>query len=488
MHSTKGFLYINNYEVSKISLSNKFIELACDIILNDEKFDKDGKPSGGDGVYYNWKGNPYPYKLKLNGNGHTIYGLYGVQTEEIEYFNRSLIHSSTQIDRVSNLKFDNVYLNEKTSKYVSAIGYSGASSTIENCDLISGSVVGHQHISGLVGIAKTVRNCNNYGVNIYSSYQWVSGIVCDSYGIVESCNNYADLYMSGTGNNRGGGIVAWLQGNGKYKIKDCTNYGNLYGQGGQTGGIVGWLNGGLVKDCKNYGTIQGNAISGIVGYLAGKNLKIVLDGCENYGYIKAASYWSTGELITHVPAKETATVDELILTNCYVRSVSGLSLLGSCAAKNYVVSNCRFDYVDSYNDYSGTTTLRMFCASYNDKMFTNSSFSNIEINISDKINRDIKLDLGITNYRYVEAKNILVKSEHSKGTVIAFDNDPGKVSGIIVQTLRSKYMFSNDFSGFYIDWKTGNLGLKCFSGRGYFQGEVTESVLLNKGFVKKEIA
>ena len=62
-------------------------------------------------------------------------------------------------------------------------------------------------------------------------------------------------------------------------------------------------------------------------------------------------------------------------------------------------------------------------------------------------------------------------------------------TGIIVnkKNFITDYYFGSDFSGFNIDFKTGKLGLKAFSGKGFYQGRVTEKYLEDNGFIKKEI-
>ena len=51
----------------------------------------------------------------------------------------------------------------------------------------------------------------------------------------------------------------------------------------------------------------------------------------------------------------------------------------------------------------------------------------------------------------------------------------------------SGFFYGTEFSGFFIDFKTGKIGLKSLSGKGFFQGEVSEDVLLSKGYTKKTI-
>ena len=46
INSTQDFVFFAN-----VGMSNKYFELNCDIVYNDESFDENGTPSGGDGVF-----------------------------------------------------------------------------------------------------------------------------------------------------------------------------------------------------------------------------------------------------------------------------------------------------------------------------------------------------------------------------------------------------------------------------------------------------
>lgn len=113
----------------------------------------------------------------------------------------------------------------------------------------------------------TIRNCVNYWQpKPYSSeytYDWhFMGNVLDS--LVESCVNYADLYVS----HFGGGIAQTVRDG---KIINCTNYGNISGEYHNTdsgvGGIVGVIRAdSVIENCSNYGKITGQSnLGGIVG-------------------------------------------------------------------------------------------------------------------------------------------------------------------------------------------------------------------------------
>ena len=61
------------------------------------------------------------------------------------------------------------------------------------------------------------------------------------------------------------------------------------------------------------------------------------------------------------------------------------------------------------------------------------------------------------------------------------------VDGCVVCFSDKSYYYGSDFSGFYVDYKTGRLGLKALSGKGFYQGKVTEEYLISKGYRKKAI-
>ena len=47
--------------------------------------------------------------------------------------------------------------------------------------------------------------------------------------------------------------------------------------------------------------------------------------------------------------------------------------------------------------------------------------------------------------------------------------------------------YGSKFDKFFVDHKTGNIGLKAFSGRGTFQGKVTEDLMQKREYEKKTI-
>ena len=51
-----------------------------------------------------------------------------------------------------------------------------------------------------------------------------------------------------------------------------------------------------------------------------------------------------------------------------------------------------------------------------------------------------------------------------------------KINGLVISMATSGIFYGTDFSGFFVDFKTGKIGLKSLSGKGFFQGEVTKGL------------
>ena len=76
VHSTKVFLYLQGNGISGLNIDNKYFELACDVVLNDESYDDNGNPISGDGVVYKWEPINYGRNAFFDGKNHSIKGLY----------------------------------------------------------------------------------------------------------------------------------------------------------------------------------------------------------------------------------------------------------------------------------------------------------------------------------------------------------------------------------------------------------------------------
>ena len=113
------------------------------------------------------------------------------------------------------------------------------------------SITGFSYVGGIAGYLAGPGG-NDFTIRIYN------------------CVNKANIKGTSTATNicYVGGIVGYYVG---ASISECSNYGEIVGNGGNVGGIVGYANGSWVKitDCHNRGDISGciQKIGGIVGYM-----------------------------------------------------------------------------------------------------------------------------------------------------------------------------------------------------------------------------
>ena len=276
MHSTRGFLYLTNYNLSKINLGSKYVELACDIIFNDEIFDKDGNPSGGDGVVYKWKSISSAADISFDGRNKSIYGFYYNDITT----NYGGLFGNYRIKTARNLTFESVYVASRMN-----FGVVGRyANIVENVDVLSGGILGGNTVGGIIAACKIIRNCSNYAfINFFEQETLSSGYIGGIVGrnipdediSIENCNNYGNMKVS----TNSGGIVGICGSAANVKIYNCKNYGSIDGAKYGFAGIMGYSTAkgtAFIENCFNFGKIScssegGNSSSaaGIVGRITG---------------------------------------------------------------------------------------------------------------------------------------------------------------------------------------------------------------------------
>ena len=152
------------------------------------------------------------------------------------------------------------------------------------------------------------------------------------------------------------------------------------------------------------------------------------------------------------------------------------------------ISDCRVDVFA--NDLSN---VRCLFVAFNHKNLQ-LNITNVEVNILGTGIKSITLiwNKSSLDKDKLNIKNILINiadgnvkfkpSNHSNESNLAMN-----LNGIVVNQKDNMIYYGSDFSGFYCDWKTGKLGLKALSGKGFYQGTVTEQTLINKGYTKKTL-
>ena len=305
IHSTKGFLWFFNANLNTLYLSHKYIELGCDIVLNDESFDEDGNPSGGDGVVFSWQSIANNQNIYFNGNGHKITGIY---------FNDSTASTISLflygMQRVENFNCENFFLY--ADKTVAVVTVSGIAN-ISNICLKNGYVKGNRNVYGVCGetsyakdittdiglfqykktekggiagisfyLGKQADNCINYSniTTYYASYSGgLFGNIYNNNVIVSNCKNYGNIIEYSGSETGVGGLIGRA---GSIVVKDCKNYGKVLSSNNDywnAGGIVGSIANTKVDSCTNFGEIERGG-----GIVAGGDMVYIFN-CKNYGNI-----------------------------------------------------------------------------------------------------------------------------------------------------------------------------------------------------------
>ncbi len=476
VHSTKGFLYLTNDSISQISLDSKYVELNCNLVLNDETFDENGNPSGGDGNVYSWEPICTGRNMYFNGDGNEIKGLY-INKPETEYIGLFGARGSLRcivLKEVKNFNMRNCFIIGK--KNVSAFCNTG--SVVMNCNVLSGTIKAESGVAGLINsVEMSIENCTNHA-NIVSSSS-ASGIVSNS---AQSAS-----------------------------ISNCKNYGKIVGQG-YVAGIVATQKCNIIEQCINYGDIEG--VQYVAGISAQHDFEARYINCENYGDIQA-SYMICGGIVGCSESEA-----EFLFCKNYgnigSKNASG-QLIGRIYNRRSQNAIASFNVVDcSFSDYSLHPIMGMINSSKGPidvflnkcKVFSNKS-GNLSCilfkNSTEKVNLKMKnMNVEISNQKQINLYDDVSAGVDFEMKNVFFDLSANSINGILNQITNNettkcnidsvlllnnedKFYYGTNFTGFYFSWKTGKIGLIALDGRGTFQGQIDEEWLNKKGYTKKEI-
>lgn len=466
--STKGFLFLLDEEESGIPDSKcKYVELGSDIVLNDETFNENGNPMGGDGVYY-----PMHYGARtivsFDGKGHIIKGLY-MDSVNAGWGGDGSAVLFEKIDYLKNTIVENIYMNAATSAVVFAFNVPNG---VDNCKVINGTMRATKFAYPITQrvMKGEISNCET-NVKIFSGNS--AGGICIETIKITNCISHCDIEVAGDVQFAVCGIGAASQG-----IEGCINYGNITAP--KAPNIAGIGTAPYYKDCKNYGNITGRSyVAGIIHMVRADT---TLLNCENYGNI-AFTAVSCGALVGCLfggPFKFQA-------INCISdNSKTDVPMIGSdygSGEKYVTIKNCTFN-INNTSNASGF--IIGSCSSVVDLKIIDT-----EINIKSTIKCSLIgwFSAGMTKNVFI--KNVIVRGDTSliEGREVYYFAHQVKshVSSLIFDLNNEKYYYGSDFSNYYIAFKTGKIGLITRDGRGTFQAQVDEQVLEAKGFTKKLI-
>jgi len=481
VNSTQGFWFLLNVDLFGGNLAGKTLQLNSNIVLNDEAFDENGNPSGGDGVVYSWKTNDKnTYTLYIDGKGFYIDGLFINDNTA----NTVSLFRSNYYGTISNINLREVYIN--AGRNVAAL--TELCRHIKNINLISGNIKGENNVAGIIRTGYKIENCNNYA-NVWGRLE-VGGITSGSAGtgnITES-NNYGKINCVSYGV---GGIAGRHQG----VIESCNNYGKIYNAGNHTGGIAGIFNANAthkpkILNSSNYGEIiaEKNVIAGgIIGYVEGY---FEIRGCKNYGFV-CSGVETCGELIGQIACADISVDTNVIVENCFVKSVNNQPVVGrvynrKAETKKILLTLSKITI--TYNKDSNSS--QAILLNYNTKNSIINA-NDIKVVFESKNEQNVFFIKTILSPEAeINVKNVVV-TEEKDGEVSNFhfcstkNSSSFKMVEIIVNCKTQKFYYGNDFSKYYISWKTGKIGLISLDGRGQFQGQIDEEWLKNKGYEKK---
>ena len=240
-------------------------KLTADILLNDTTNWKNWETTAPANSWTPIGSGSQPFSGTLDGDGHSVSGIY---------------INSTEI-------------------YQGLVGYLGSGGTLQNLGVKASYIKGGYSVGGVCGRNDgTVTNCYNTG-NVTGN-STVGGVCGENYfGTVTNCYNTGSV----TGSNDVGGVCGYNN----RTVTNCYNTGSVEGTE-RVGGVCGYNYGATVTNCYNTGSVTG---SNDVGGLCGRNDGTV-NNCYNTGSVTGSN--DVGGLC----GQNYATV-----TNCYYLNTCG---------------------------------------------------------------------------------------------------------------------------------------------------------------------
>ena len=237
------------------------------------------------------------------------------------------------------------------------IGWAQGKADLDYCGNYA-NITGAVQVGGMIGDSRhastTLDNCFNSGsVTEEVANGNVAGMVglVNAKTVVNNCVNTGDVFSNG---GVSGGIFGKVQAN--YTVTACTNLGNIYSDItvdsttgaidikasnaspsglSRIGGIIGHVQpgsattGDTVTNCLNLGNVMGtNCVGGIVGYI--QNSTVVIDGCVNNADLTVG--YNAGAIVGRVNATVT-------IQNC--NALGSLTYKYSSGTNKGVIVGCK---------------------------------------------------------------------------------------------------------------------------------------------------
>ena len=217
------------------------------------------------------------------------------------------------------------------------------------------------------------------------------------------------------------------------------------------------------------------------GFIAQGEADILFVNCKSEGELSCGqSSVFAGYFFGYGLSYYTNNNAKVSITDCDLKLKGSLPIVGNLMGKDesrevsLLISDCKV----KYEDFQKATFYLGLYGKHTSKV--DICINNVEFNINGYSYYNLFLYTGISNKSVIEIENVLFKT--NMGLM-----QTTKLKNTIKESLsgNSDCFYGSDFSDFYVDFKTGKIGLKALSGKGFYQGKVTEEWLLSKGFEKK---
>ncbi|WNY25860.1 GLUG motif-containing protein [Methanolapillus millepedarum] len=295
--------------------------------------------------------SPNPFSGNLNGQNKTISGLYiyrpfsfmGYPYEDEEN-NFMGLFGYSEHSKLENLNLENIDVTG--CFYTGGLLGHGNNTQIRNVN-VSGNLIGAESSGGLLGYATGLISECSAEVNVSDDY--IGGIKFGGLigeigentlasNTVENCKAKGDTVAL----EDVGGLIGRVASSSV--IQNCRSEGTVEGRNGffavstKAGGLVGFMNKGVVTDCTSESNVSGNAY---VGGLIGSDFKAPVTNCTVTGKVEGIQY--VGGLIGGTGLTSTHEAN-FNLTKCRFTgpSVSGNHTVGGLAGiyVNSTMTNC----------------------------------------------------------------------------------------------------------------------------------------------------
>lgn len=261
--------------------------LKDNIVINDGLLNKinneTGTPKDTSDSIVCWPPIPDGWCINLDGNNHTIRGLYINET------GKAGLCASLGVGSFKNLTITDSFVKggDNVGVLIGDSSYSTGSLSADNVKIENTIVRGNNCVGGLFGSLETTTDKTKYtitsctvgpNVTVTGTGSKVGGIAGECRGTITNCTVGSDVTVTGTGTdtdtgNKVGGIAGEFAGKFRGTILYSSSAATVTGKN-YVGGVVGYAGGYVEKIwyCHNDGTVKGvESVGGVLGYGDGIN-------------------------------------------------------------------------------------------------------------------------------------------------------------------------------------------------------------------------